>query len=71
MSNDRKLGNRAWVLSWHALKDNPTIKHIKYAYTEIFIKCLAILVQIYWLVLYFCYSHDKLPAVSEYWNDYW
>lgn len=40
----------------HFLKEECTMKHIKYIYIGIFMMCSEILMLNWWLVLYFCYS---------------
>lgn len=55
---------------------NSTLKYIKYVYAEISVTCLAILVKISWLVLYFwkiipvrSFAHEVFSDVQPHTNE--
>lgn len=47
------------------LKKNSNLKHFKYVYNEIFVKCLVIMPPICWLLLHLHYSHEKLAPKNK------
>lgn len=47
------------------LKESYTLRHLKHVYLKIFLTCQAVLVIIHWLLLYSCYSCEKLALVSH------
>lgn len=47
------------------LKENVTLKYMKYFNIKIFVMCLAILALVCWFVLYFYYSCEKLVFVCS------